>query len=51
MTTAAHLRRGAVAGAIADLGTTAVAAVARAADVSLEVDATPTPVSVWAWDR
>jgi Family of unknown function (DUF6069) len=38
------MRRGALAGAIAAVGTIAVAAIARAADVSLEVDATPIPI-------
>ena len=42
------IRRGAVAGAIAAVGTTAVAAIARAADVSLEVDATPIPIPAFA---
>lgn len=43
------VRRGALAGAIAAVGTTAVAAVARAADVSLEVDATPIPTPAFAF--
>ncbi|MGL5823416.1 MAG: DUF6069 family protein [Nocardioides sp.] len=42
--TLALIRRGALAGAIAAVGTTSVAAIARAADVSLEVDATPIPI-------
>ncbi len=40
----ALVRGGALAGAIAAVGTIAVAAVARAVDVSLEVDATPIPI-------
>jgi len=46
--TLALIRRGALAGAIAAVGTTAVAAIARAADVSLEVDATPIPIPAFA---
>jgi hypothetical protein len=38
------VRRGALAGAVAAVGTTAVAAIARAADVSLGMDATPIPI-------
>ena len=43
------VRRGAAAGAIAAVGTTAVAAVAGAADVSLEVDGEEIPVLAFAW--
>jgi hypothetical protein len=43
------VRRGALAGAVAALCTTALAAVARAADVSLEVDATAIPIAAFAW--
>jgi len=46
--TLALIRRGALAGAIAAVGTTAVAAIARAAGVSLEVDATPIPIPAFA---
>lgn len=46
--TLALIRRGALAGAIAAAGTSAVAAIARAADVSLEVDATPIPIPAFA---
>lgn len=45
-----HLvRSGALAGAAAAVGTTVVAAIARAADVSLEVDATTIPTPAFAW--
>ena len=45
-----HLvRSGALAGTIAAACTTAVAAIARAADVSLEVDATAIPIPAFAW--
>jgi hypothetical protein len=43
------VQAGALAGAIAAVGTTAVAAIARAADVSLEVDATAIPIPAFAW--
>lgn len=43
------VRRGALAGAIAAVCTTGVAALARAADVSLEVDATAIPIPSFAW--
>lgn len=46
--TLALVRRGSSAGAIAAVGTTAVAAIARVADVSLEVDATPIPIPAFA---
>lgn len=48
-----HLRRvarsGAIAGAVAAVGTTIVAAVASAADVSLEVDGTAIPIPAFAF--
>jgi Family of unknown function (DUF6069) len=43
------VRSGALAGAIAAVGTTAVAAIARAADVSLEINATVIPIPAFAW--
>ncbi len=43
------VRSGAVAGAIAAVCTTAVAAVASAADVGLEVDGTAIPIPAFAW--
>lgn len=43
------VRRGAAAGALAAVATTTLAAVARAADVSLEVDGTAIPVPAFAW--
>jgi hypothetical protein len=43
------VRGGALAGAIAAVCTTVVAAVARAADVSLEIDATAIPILAFAW--
>ena len=43
------VRSGAVAGAIAAVCTTVVAALASAADVSLEVDATAIPIPAFAW--
>lgn len=43
------VRSGALAGAIAAVCTTAVAAVARAADISLEVDGTAIPIPAFAW--
>lgn len=43
------VRRGALAGVAASVAITAVAAIARAADVSLEVDATTIPVAAFAW--
>lgn len=46
--TLALVRRGSSASAIAAVGTTAVAAIARVADVSLEVDATPIPIPAFA---
>lgn len=42
-------RRGALAGAAAAIATTALAALARAADVSLEVDSTAVPIAAFAW--
>jgi len=42
------VRRGVVAGAVAAVGTSAMAAVARAAGVDLEVDGTPVPVAAFA---
>lgn len=45
----ALVRRGALAGAAAALVTTATAAIARTADVSLEVDATAIPIAAFAW--
>ncbi|MEJ7633537.1 DUF6069 family protein [Aeromicrobium sp.] len=42
------VRRGALAGAAASVGTTAMAAIARAADVSLEVDAAAIPIAAFA---
>jgi L-alanine-DL-glutamate epimerase-like enolase superfamily enzyme len=43
------VRSGAIAGAIAAVSTTAVAAIASAADVPLEVDATAVPIPAFAW--
>ena len=43
------VRTGALAGAIAAVCTTAVAAIASAADVSLEIDATAIPIPAFAW--
>ncbi len=43
------VRSGALAGAIAAVCTTAVAAIARAADVSLEVDGEAIPIVAFAW--
>jgi hypothetical protein len=43
------VRSGALAGAIAAVCTTAVAAIASAADVSLEVDAEAIPIPAFAW--
>jgi hypothetical protein len=43
------VRTGAIAGVIAAVGTTAVAAIADAADVSLEVDGTAIPIPAFAW--
>ena len=40
---------GATAGAIAAVCATVVAAIARAADVSLEIDATAVPIAAFAW--
>ena len=42
-------RSGALAGAIAAVCATGVAATAHAADVSLEIDATPIPIPAFAW--
>lgn len=46
--TLALVRRGALAGAAAAVCTTAMAAIARAADVSLEVDAAAIPIAAFA---
>jgi Family of unknown function (DUF6069) len=43
------VRTGALAGAIAAVCTTSVAAIASAADVSLQVDATAIPIPAFAW--
>ncbi len=43
------VRSGALAGAIAAVCTTVVAAIASAADVSLEVDAKAIPIAAFAW--
>ena len=43
------VRSGALAGAIAAVCTTVVAAIASAADVSLEIDATAIPIPAFAW--
>ena len=43
------VRSGALAGAIAAVCTTVVAAIARAADVSLDVDGTAIPIPAFAW--
>jgi peptidoglycan/LPS O-acetylase OafA/YrhL len=43
------VRSGALAGAIAAVCTTVVAAIARAADVSLEVNAEAIPIPAFAW--
>jgi hypothetical protein len=45
----ALVRSGAVAGAVAAVCTTAVAAIASVADVSLEVDGTAVPIPAFAW--
>ncbi|WP_405563074.1 hypothetical protein OG418_01220 [Streptomyces phaeochromogenes] len=42
------VRRGGLAGAFAAVCTTAMAAIARAADVSLEVDAAAIPIAAFA---
>ena len=42
-------RSGALAGALAAVGTTVVAAVATAAGVNLEVDGTAIPIPAFAW--
>ncbi len=47
--TRALLRTGVVAGGVAAVTTTLLAAVAVAADVDLEVDATAIPVAAFAW--
>ena len=47
--TRALLRTGVVAGAVAAVATTLLGAVAVAADVDLEVDATAIPVPAFAW--
>jgi hypothetical protein len=43
------VRSGAFAGALAAVCTTVVAAIARAADVSLDIDATAIPLPAFAW--
>jgi hypothetical protein len=43
------VRSGAVAGSTAAIGTTVVAAVARAGGVSLEIDGTAIPIPAFAW--
>jgi peptidoglycan/LPS O-acetylase OafA/YrhL len=43
------VRSSALAGAIAAVGTTVVAAIANAADVSLEVNAEAIPIAAFAW--
>jgi hypothetical protein len=43
------VRTGALAGAVAAVGTSAVAAIAQAADVGLEVDGTAIPPAAFAW--
>jgi peptidoglycan/LPS O-acetylase OafA/YrhL len=43
------VRSGALAGALAAVCTTVVAAIARAADVSLDIDATAIPIPAFAW--
>jgi len=43
------VRRGAIAGAVAAIGTTATAAIASALDVSLEVDTKAIPIPAFAW--
>jgi peptidoglycan/LPS O-acetylase OafA/YrhL len=48
-TTRRLVRSGALAGAIAAVSTTVVAAIARAADVPLEIDATAIPIPAFAW--
>ena len=47
--TRALLRRGALAGAIAAVCTSVVAAIARTADVDLEVDGSAIPIPAFAW--
>ncbi len=42
-------RRGALAGAIAAVGTTVVAGIASAADVSLEIKGEAVPIAAFAW--
>lgn len=42
-------RRGALAGAVAAVGVTLLAAIARATDVPLEVDGTDIPIAAFAW--
>ena len=48
-TTRRLVRTGALAGAVAAVCTTVVAAIARAADVSLEVDNKAIPIPAFAW--
>ena len=48
LSTLALVRRGAVAGTAASVVTTAGAAIARAADVPLEVDAAAIPIAAFA---
>ena len=43
------VRSGALAGAIAAVSTTVVAAIARAADVPLEIDGTAIPIPAFVW--
>ncbi|HTH07234.1 MAG TPA: DUF6069 family protein [Ilumatobacteraceae bacterium] len=43
------VRAGAFAGALAAVGTTVIAVIASAADVSLEVDAEPIPIAAFTW--
>lgn len=43
------VRSGALAGAVAAICTTVVAAIARAADVSLDINATAIPIAAFAW--
>ena len=49
LSTRGLVRRGALAGAVAAVCTTVVAAIASAADVSLEVDGEAVPIPAFAW--
>jgi peptidoglycan/LPS O-acetylase OafA/YrhL len=49
MSTRRLVRSGALAGVVAAVCTTVVAAIARGADVSLDIDATAIPILAFAW--